>query len=404
MNKKTSYRWQILPLSVLAMLFAGILYAWSILKVPFAKDFGWGAEQLSLNYTLTMCFFCLGGLLGSFLSRKIGVKAAIILSAVLAGSGMALTGMLRDGQAAALYVTYALMAGLGIGIAYNVIVSTVTAWFPDKKGLCSGCLMMGFGMSSLILGNVADALFKGTLARQGTYMILGAALFVILGLVSIFLRRPDGNANLPQPAKKADGAAEDFASKDYTTKEMLRRFSFWRAFVLLTFVAAVGNSVISFTRELAISVGAAEALATVLVGVLAVFNGLGRIVTGMLFDALGRKKTMLIATLVTIAAAGMMLLSVLTSSVVICVIGLCLIGLSYGSCPIMTTSLAASFYGQKHFSSNFSIMTCHLLFASFMATAASSLQSAFGGYTTSFVVLLILATLAFLLNLSIKRP
>ena len=159
MNKKTSYRWQILPLSVLAMLFAGILYAWSILKVPFAKDFGWGAEQLSLNYTLTMCFFCLGGLLGSFLSRKIGVKAAIILSAVLAGSGMALTGMLRDGQAAALYVTYALMAGLGIGIAYNVIVSTVTAWFPDKKGLCTGCLMMGFGMSSLILGNVADALF-----------------------------------------------------------------------------------------------------------------------------------------------------------------------------------------------------------------------------------------------------
>ena len=72
MNKKTSYRWQILPLSVLAMLFAGILYAWSILKVPFAKDFGWGAEQLSLNYTLTMCFFCLGGLLGSFLFLNAG--------------------------------------------------------------------------------------------------------------------------------------------------------------------------------------------------------------------------------------------------------------------------------------------------------------------------------------------
>ena len=50
------------------------------------------------------------------------------------------------------------------------------------------------------------------------------------------------------------------------------------------------------------------------------------------------------------------------------------------------------------------IMNCHLLFASFMATAASSLQSAFGGYTSSFVALLILAVLAFLLNFSIRRP
>lgn len=404
MNKKTFYRWQILALSVLAMLFAGILYAWSILKVPFVTDFGWAAEQLSLNFTLTMCFFCLGGLLGSFLSRKMGVRAAMVLSAVLASGGLVLTGLLNAEQVFLLYVTYALMAGLGIGIAYNVIVSTVTAWFPDKKGLCTGCLMMGFGMSSLLLGNVADALFKGALARRGTYILLGAALFVVLGLVGLFLKRPDKNAALPQPAKKASGSVEDFEPNDYTTKEMLCRFSFWRAFVLLILSAAVGNSVISFTRELAISVGAVEALATTLVGVLAVFNGLGRILVGALFDALGRKKTMRIATLLTVVAAGMMLLSVQTSSVVICVVGLCLIGLSYGSCPIMTTALTASFYGQKHFASNFSIMNCHLLFASFMATAASRLQSAFGGYTSSFVALLILAVLAFLLNFSIKRP
>ena len=53
-NIKTSYRWFILVSSVFAMLFAGIIYAWSILKVPFASDFGWKAEQLSLNFTITM--------------------------------------------------------------------------------------------------------------------------------------------------------------------------------------------------------------------------------------------------------------------------------------------------------------------------------------------------------------
>lgn len=133
-NLKNSYRWIVLAISVVAMLFAGIIYAWSILKVPFAEDFGWRPEQLSLNFTFTMCTFCLGGLLGSFLSRKIGVKLSCVLSAVLAGSGMALTGFLAGDNVIMLYITYALLAGLGIGIAYNVIISTVSAWFPDKRG------------------------------------------------------------------------------------------------------------------------------------------------------------------------------------------------------------------------------------------------------------------------------
>ncbi len=403
-NVKTSYRWLILVMSVLAMLFAGIIYAWSILKVPFAEDFGWKAEQLSLNFTLTMCFFCVGGLLGSFLSRKIGVKSAGIVSAVLAGSGMAFTGFLDGNSVAMLYLTYATMAGLGIGIAYNVIISTVSAWFPDKKGFCTGCLMMGFGASSLILGNVADLLFKSSFDFKGTYIILGIALFTVLAMVSLCLKRPDTDVILPKPVKKATSYSENFEQQDYSTKDMLKRFSFWRAFALLTFATAVGNSVISFARDLALSVGAKVTLATTLVGVLAVCNGLGRILTGALFDWLGRKKTMFIATVLTIVAAGTTLLSVIIASLPICIIGLCLTGLSYGSCPTMVTSFVSSFYGQKHFATNFSIMNCNLIIASFIATACSNLLNSFGSYTAPFILLLTLAVMALLLNLSIKRP
>lgn len=403
-NVKTSYRWLILVMSVLAMLFAGIIYAWSILKVPFAEDFGWKAEQLSLNFTLTMCFFCVGGLLGSFLSRKIGVKSAGLVSAVLAGSGMAFTGFLDGNSVAMLYLTYATMAGLGIGIAYNAIISTVSAWFPDKKGFCTGCLMMGFGASSLILGNVADLLFKSSFDFKGTYIILGIALFTVLAMVSLCLKRPDTDVVLPKPVKKANSHSEVFEQKDYTTKDMLKRFSFWRAFALLTFATAVGNSVISFARDLALSVGAKVTLATTLVGVLAVCNGLGRILTGALFDWLGRKKTMFIATVLTIVAAGTTLLSVIVSSLPICIIGLCLTGLSYGSCPTMVTSFVSSFYGQKYFATNFSIMNCNLIIASFIATACSNLLNSFGSYTAPFILLLTLAVMALILNLSIKRP
>jgi hypothetical protein len=70
----------------------------------------------------------------------------------------------------------------------------------------------------------------------------------------------------------------------------------------------------------------------------------------------------------------------------------------------MVTAFVGSFYGQKHFASNFSTMNCHLILTSFMATACSKLLNVFGSYTAPFILLLTLAVIAFMLNLSVKRP
>ncbi len=400
-KKTTAYRTGILVASVFAMLFAGIIYAWSILKVPLAEDFGWSASQLALNYTLTMCGFCVGGLVGGVSLRTIGAKWSGLIAAIIAGVGIMLTGLLNGNSVLLLYLTYAIMGGFGIGLAYNVIISTVNTWFPDKKGLCSGCLLMGFGASSLLLGNLADALFKTALGRSGTFILLGVALLVVMGTVCLFLKKPADDVVLPAPKQKATA---NFGAEEYTTKEMLKRFTFWRGFVLLTFITAVGNSVISFARDLAVSVGAGALLATNLVGILAVCNGLSRILSGMLFDAYGRKAVMITANITAIIAAGVTLLSVVTNSLAVCIIGLCLTGFSYGSCPIQVTSFISEFYGQKYFASNFSVMNCNLIFASFIATACSSLSTTFGTYAAPFALLLTLSFAALALNFSIRKP
>ena len=67
-TKSLSVRWVYLVIGVIAMLFAGVLYAWSILKSPLAAEFGWGASQLALNFTLAMSFFCIGGIVGAWIS------------------------------------------------------------------------------------------------------------------------------------------------------------------------------------------------------------------------------------------------------------------------------------------------------------------------------------------------
>ena len=67
-NSNLNRRWFYLVIGVIAMLFAGVLYAWSILKTPLTNEFGWSASQLALNFTLAMSFFCIGGLLGAQIS------------------------------------------------------------------------------------------------------------------------------------------------------------------------------------------------------------------------------------------------------------------------------------------------------------------------------------------------
>lgn len=404
LKKQYTSRWSILTVGVFTMLFAGIIYAWSILKIPFAEELGYQGEVLALNFTLTMSFFCIGGVISNLFVRRLGTGCTLILAGLMAGIGFILSSFLNSGSAWMLYLTYAFLGGSGIGIAYIVIISTVNAWFPDKRGTSSGALMMGFGTSSLILGNAADALFRTALGWRMTYIILGAALAVVLIVAAMIIRKPDPSITLPVPKKKSAACEENFVVCDFTPLEMIRRFSFWRAFLAFLCITAVGNSVISFARDLALSVGAEAALATTLVGVLAVCNGIGRIITGTVFDAMGRRFTMIAANILTIAAAAVTLIAVCIGSLPLCIAGLCLTGMSYGSAPTNISAFTSAFYGTGHFASNLGILNLNLMFASFVATACSSLFSSTGGYTAPFILLLALATVALGLNISIRKP
>jgi OFA family oxalate/formate antiporter-like MFS transporter len=351
-----------------------------------------------------MCFFCLGGFLSGQLVRRIGTRATVLIAGALAGVGIALAGVIAPIAPIWLFVSYALLGGLGIGMAYIAIISTVNAYFPDRKGLSSGVLMMGFGASTLILGKIAARMFDSSLGWKNTYIIIGAVIGVVLMLSAVFIVPAAPDTVFPTPKKRALAREEHFEERDYTPSEMVRRFTFWRAFLALVCFTAVGSSVISFANDLALSVGAGQDLAVTLVGVLAVCNGLGRILTGIVFDTMGRRFTMIGATVLTTVAASVTLVSVLLGSLPLCVVGLCLTGLSYGTSPTVSSAFTSAFYGQKHFASNLGIMNFNLMCASFVATACSTLLTSTGGYTVPFILLLGLSVVALGLNVTIKKP
>ena len=403
-NHNISVRWFYMVIGIVSMLFAGVLYAWSILKFPLVTEFGWTASELAFNFTLAMTFFCVGGLFGAQLSKRTNHKIALVTSGVLTAAGFIMTSILNNAPVAALYVTYGIMAGLGIGIAYNVVIATVSAWFPDKKGLCSGCLMMGFGASALIIGNAADAMFKSEMGWRVTYSVLGISVFVILILAALLLKVPDANVVFTTASADKNKKEKDIEQQDFTSFQMLCRPSFWMAFICISFLAAVGSSVISFAKDMALSVNASEALAVTLVGVLSVCNGIGRILTGAIFDVIGRRKTMLCANILTICAAFVTLVAVSVNSLPLCIAGLCLTGMSYGACPTITAAFTSSFFGMKYFSNNMAIMTFTVMIGSFIATVSTKVLEVTGEYASAFVMLLALTFVSLVLNLFIKKP
>lgn len=402
-NQKLSIRWAYMVVGVIAMLFAGVLYVWSILKSPLALEFGWGQSELALNFTLAMTFFCIGGLLGAQISKRFGHKIALVSSGVLSAIGFVLTAMLNNSSVILLYLTYGVIAGLGIGIAYNVVIATVSAWFPDKKGLCSGCLMMGFGASALILGNVADAMIKSSVGWRATYIGIGISIFVVISLAGLILKRPSCEIAFPTQ-KNIKTTGQTVNKQEFTTKQMLCRPSFWLAFFCISFLAAVGSSVISFAKDLALSVSAPESLAVSLVGILSVCNGIGRILTGAIFDVIGCRKTMICANLITICAATVALVAVSINSLALCVIGICLTGMSYGACPTITSAFTSSYFGMKNFSNNMAIMTFTVMVGSLVATASNTVLEMTGGYISTFIMLLALTFVALVLNAFIRKP
>ena len=403
-TKTREHRTRYLIVSTISMLFAGIIYAWSILKSPLGEEFGWTPSMLALNFTITISFFCIGGLISGLALRRISLNYVLIAAAVLVSLGFILSSVI-SGQIILLYLFYGILAGTGIGIAYNALLSATNSWFPDKKGLSSGVQMMAFGASSLVLGNIAGALIElPSFGWRNTFIVLGVSTGIVLLAASFIIKFPDKDTVLPAPKSGGKSGSEESETVHYTTVEMIKRPSFWKFFLFSITMAAIGNTVISLARDLALSVGAGAALATTLVGVLSIFNGLGRLIAGGLFDSIGRRGTMVVGNLVTIVAPILVLISILTSSLVVCIIGLCLTGISYGFCPPISSAFVMSFYGTKSFPMNFSVANTMLIPTSFVATFAGSMITATGSFTSTFIMLIGLAVCSLLLNISIKRP
>ncbi|NLT12804.1 MAG: OFA family MFS transporter [Clostridiales bacterium] len=395
-------RWVYLAVGTVVLLFAGIVYAWSIIKAPFARDFAWNAGQLGLNYTITIMAFCIGGFVSGLFSKKTSYMLRMLVAGLLVLAGFIITSQISGKSVFTLFISYGILSGFGIGVVYNALVSLVIAWFPDKKGLASGVILTGFALNSLTIGNIANN-YLGVDTWRTTYLVLGIVTAAVVIAAAFLLKMPSASTVLPADKVKVRKTQDIIETKDYSIGQVLSRVSFWLLFVFFMLLSSVGSAAISFAKDILKDTQATDVFAVAFVGIASIFNAVGRFSSGALFDGLGIRKTQFITSAIAILGPLAVFLAFRTHSLALGVIGLCLCYVSYGFSPTGTTAFSRALFGPKNFALNLSILNLHLIIAPFAATLAGKIKVLTGSFETTFLILAGLSVIGLVVNIFIKK-
>ena len=396
----TNNRWLYLGTATLTLLFLGLIYAWSIFRTPLGEIFpDWSISQMSLTFTISMIFFCLGGFVGGLLSRRCSVMVRFLISAVMLFIGFFAVSMVRTddpaGSLTMLYIFYGVFGGGGVGVAYNTVIGTLNKWFPDKVGLASGIMLMGFGLGGLVLGSVVNGMI-GSMGILPVFKILGIAIAVICAAAAFIIKAPSADdsaalaelaaASAPKSAGADDKAAAKAAAKDYTAGEMLRTARFWFFTIWAILLNSAGLLVINSAANISVAFGGTAVLGMIV----SLFNGAGRIIAGNNFDKFGRKMATIVNNAFMLAAGLFLTVGGMSGKYIFILIGLIFVGLAYGGCPTITSAYVNRAFGPANFPTNFSIANFSLIPAATIGPMISSalLEAADGSYNSNFYAII----------------
>jgi OFA family oxalate/formate antiporter-like MFS transporter len=350
----------------------GILYTWSVISKHVPEDWDWNENDKSLPYMVACLIFSLIMVPAGRMQDKIGPRLVATIGGILVGLGFIFASLTTSLMV--FVIGFGVLAGAGIGFGYASATPPAVKWFPPAKtGLIAGIVVSGFGLASIYAAPLSRWLII-TFGFRTAILVLGIGFWVlVVGLAQLLkpphkvLQFPKSNSdvgNLKQQAMSGEKEISERAKvliakkEDFTSKEMLSTIQFYLLWFMYACGAGAGLMIISklaaiADKQVGISLG------FVLVAVLAVGNGGGRIATGMLSDKIGRKAMMLICFVSQ--AVLIFLLSRATSdngmgTIPAMVIISALIGANYGANLSLFPSITKDFYGLKNFGMNYGMV------------------------------------------------
>jgi OFA family oxalate/formate antiporter-like MFS transporter len=338
-------RWGIAAAAVIMQLCLGAVYGWSVFVKPLIAAEHWTLFRVSLTFTLAVMFLGVGTVIGGLWLDRVGPRRVATVAGVLYGAGYMVAAFAAAHHSqGGLYLGYGFLAGIGMGMGYICPVATLVKWFPDRRGLMTGVAVCGYGAGALVMSPLAA---RGILAFgvPTTFLTLGIVYLALVVLTAQFYRNPPQGWR-PEGWEPRTAVSKAASTYDFTVKEAMSTPQFWLLWVMLFLNVSAGIMIISQASPMAQQlVGLAPVTAAGIVGVISIFNGLGRIIWAAVSDYLGRARVYFLLYLIQVgvffALPHLHTAALFTAAVA--TVGLCYGG-GFGTMP----SFTADFFGAKY--------------------------------------------------------
>lgn len=396
----TKKRWNILFVCCLVNLCLGSIYTWSVFASPMAHFLSERLGQkitsadLAIVYTVANSVGPITMISGGWINDKFGPKKVIFIGGLMFGLGMFLSGYAESINF--LMVTYGLIYGLGLGMAYGTTISSCIKFFPDKRGLIGGITTALYGCSSVILPPIITILVTNY-GVTATFKIVGIIFAIVVCLASFFIEQCPADFIPEGWNPKVNATQGNVVNKDW--KEMLKSPVFYLMMLILCCGAFSGMMITSQASSVAQHmIGMSLFSASTAVSVIALFNVFGRIIAGYLSDKIGRITTLALSCVLSLV--GMLILySCSKGTVVLFYIGAAIVGLCFGSFMGVFPGFTADKFGPKNNSVNFGIMFIGFAISGYFGpTVMSNIYRSTGEYQEAFLIAVILNIVGIVLS------
>ena len=297
-------RWMVPPAAIAVQMCIGEIYGFSVFNIPLAQTLGithsipgsdWTIPHVVLaTYSLGLVMLGLSAaFLGKWVERQ-GPRKTMLLSAGCFCSGLLIASLgVKLHSLAVLALGYGVVGGIGLGLGYIAPVSTLVKWFPDKPGMATGMAIMGFGSGALVGAPFGVELmnhFKTptSVGVQEAFVVMAVAYFLMMNFAAWIIR-------VPAPDWKPDGFETAQVKKLVTTAqvtadESLKTPQFYLLWGLLCCNVTAGIGILAQASPMCQDMfGVTPAVAAGFVGLLSIFNMVGRFIWSSASDFTGRK-------------------------------------------------------------------------------------------------------------------